>query len=167
LSIISNTTVISNFARIEQLGVLQALYGSIHLSVQVYDEIQQGLEEGYAFFAGLDQFVYPFVADGWIKLVSMRDHDELLFFGELPRGLHSGEASCIAIARYRNWTLLTDDQAARTCALGLGIRVSGTLGCLLLAAERELCTEKQANAYLKQMIHQGYRSPVHDLAVLH
>ena len=94
------------------------------------------------------------------------DEDELAFFGQLPRSLHSGEASCLAIAHHRGWTLLTDDQAARTKALELGIRVSGTLGCLVLATVRRHCTEDQANDYLRDVIEQGYRSPVADLATL-
>jgi predicted nucleic acid-binding protein len=166
LSVISNTTVISNFATIDQLGLLHLLYDTIHVSVQVYDEIRQGLDEGYSFCGGIDHLIHPFVPDGWSRLVSMRDQDEVPFFGKLPRGLHSGEASCLAIAHHRGWTLLTDDQAARIRALELGIRVSGTLGCLLLAVTRKHCTADQANGYLHDMMRQGYRSPVNDLVVL-
>jgi len=166
LNTISNTTVISNLASIGQLDLLRALYGTVYISVQVYDEIQQGLEEGYSFYVGMEPLIHPFSPDGWIRLISMSDKDELPFFGELPRGLHSGEASCLAIARYRSWTLLTDDQAARNKALELGIRVSGTIGCLILAVARKHCTAAQANDYLRDMVRQGYRSPVLDLAAL-
>jgi predicted nucleic acid-binding protein len=166
LNVISNTTVISNFASIDQLAFLHQLYDTLCIPVQVYDEIQQGLEEGYTFFADIDRFIHPLVSDGWIRLVSMRDQDEVQFFGQLPRGLHSGEASCLSIAYHRGWTLLTDDQAARTKAVELGIRVSGTLGCLVLAIERKLCTEPQANVLLGLMIRQGYRSPVKDITSL-
>ena len=46
MSVISNTTVISNFASIGQLDVLRQLYGSLAISIEVYHEIQVGLEEG-------------------------------------------------------------------------------------------------------------------------
>ncbi len=38
------------------------------------------------------------------------------------------------------------------------IRISGSLGCLMLAAERNICTLEQANIYLNEMVNQGYRS---------
>ncbi len=58
--------------------------------------------------------------------------------------------------------LLTDDRAARDEGNRLGIIVSGSVGCLVLAVERGLCTLEQANVWLGEMIRQGYRSPVND-----
>lgn len=42
MSVISNPTVISNFASIGQLDVLRQLFGSLAISTEVYDEIQEG-----------------------------------------------------------------------------------------------------------------------------
>lgn len=39
MSVISNTTVISNFASIGQLDVLRQLLGSLAISTEVYHEI--------------------------------------------------------------------------------------------------------------------------------
>jgi predicted nucleic acid-binding protein len=47
MSIIANMTTISNFACIERFDILKKLYSTMHISVEVYEEIQQGLEEGY------------------------------------------------------------------------------------------------------------------------
>ncbi len=166
MSIIANATVISNFASIAQLDLLRQLYGVLYLSTEVYEEIQAGLEEGYQFYTGIDQLVHPFAKEGWLRLTGMADEQELRLFGELPPRLQRGEASCLAIAHYRGWTLLTDDQAARKEAERLGIRISGTVGCLVLSVERDLCTLEQANIWLAEMIQQGYRSPVTDLTPL-
>lgn len=166
MSVISNTTVISNFASIGQLELLRRLYETLYISTQVHKEIQTGLEEGYKFYTGIDQLIHPFVAQGWIRLTSMSDEEELRTFGMLPSHLHQGEASCLAIAHNRGWTLLTDDQAARKQAISLGIRLSGTLGCLILAIERDLCALERANHWLSEMIRFGYRSPVAELTTL-
>jgi predicted nucleic acid-binding protein len=166
MSVISNTTVISNFASIGQLDLLRRLYGVLYISTQVYEEIQTGLAEGYKFYADIDQLVHPLVAQGWIRLTSLANEQELYLFGKLPPRLHQGEASCLAIAQSRGWTLLTDDRAARIQASNLGIRLSGTLGCLVLAVERGLCTPERANLWLSHMIQVGYRSPVADLTTL-
>jgi predicted nucleic acid-binding protein len=103
MSVITNTTTLSNFACIEQLDVLQQLYENINISVEVYGEIQQGLEEGYQFYAPLEKQIYPFEETGWVKLTNMIDEQEFRLLGELPKRLHLGEASSLAIAHHRDW----------------------------------------------------------------
>jgi predicted nucleic acid-binding protein len=166
MSVIANTTVISNFASIGQLDILRQLFGTLYIPIEVYDEIRIGLEEGYLFYAPIEQLVHPIVDEGWIRLTSMTHEEELRLYGGLPSRLHRGEASCLAIARYRSWNLLSDDHAARHEAGRRGVRVSGSVGCLVHAVERGLCTLQQANTWLGEMIQHGYRSPVMDLAPL-
>lgn len=166
MSVIANTTVVSNFACIEQLDILRQLYGTIYISIEVYEEIQTGLEEGYQFYASIENNIYPFSESGWIKLTSMIDNQEFRLFGEFPSRLHPGEASSLAIARHRGWLFLTDDMAARRQTKRLGVRLSGSLGGLVLAIERNICTLGQANFWLNRMIEQDYKSPVNDLTSL-
>lgn len=166
MSVIANTTVISNFASIGQLELLQPLYTTLYISTEVYVEVLDGIDEGYSFYAGIGSVLHPFSDSGWIHLTSVTGHEELRLFGAMPAHLHPGEASCIAISHYRGWQFLTDDLAARRFANNLGVRVSGTLGCLVLATERSLCGLGQANGWLTQMIRHGFRSPVLDLARL-
>jgi predicted nucleic acid-binding protein len=113
MNVITNTTVLSNFAAIGQLDLLRQLYGAIYIPIEVHEEVRAGLEEGYRFYAGIDRLVYPFAKKGWIRLTSVSDEREFRLLGELPRRLHQGEASCLAIARHRGWMLLTDDLTAR------------------------------------------------------
>ncbi len=88
MSVIANTTVISNFASINQLDLLRRLFGALYISIEVYEEIQRGLEEDYQFYARIDQLIYPFVDDGWIRLTSMADETEISLYGRLPSRLH-------------------------------------------------------------------------------
>jgi predicted nucleic acid-binding protein len=74
------------------------------------------------------------------KTTTLSHEQELRSFRELPARLHRGEMASLAIARHRGWLLLTDDRAARTEATRLGVPVSGSLGCLVLAIERHLCS---------------------------
>lgn len=166
MSVIANTTVISNFASIDRLELLHHLYTALYISTEVYAEIQQGAFEGYGFYSGIEQVIYPLAEDGWIHLASIAGDDELRLFSTLPTQLHPGEASCIAIAYGRSWQFLSDDRAARQAARKLAVNISGTVGCLALAVERNLCDLPQANGWLQAMIRQGFRSPVFDLAPL-
>jgi predicted nucleic acid-binding protein len=123
------------------------------------------LDEGYAFFAGIDRLVYPLNDDGWIHLSGLSG-EELRLFSGLPARLHKGEAACIAIAKCRGWQFLSDDLEARKYARQLDVRVSGTVGCLVLAIERDRCSLDEANEWLHAMLQRGFRSPVLDLTPL-
>lgn len=166
MSIISNTTVLSNFAAVNKVELLHQLYQRLYMPTAVYDEIRRGLDEGYAFYNALIGHVYPLNDNGWIHLTSVSGEVELRALARLPRKIHSGEAECLAIAKQRQWLLLTDDRAAREAAHAWGIPLSGTLGSLVLAVERSYCSLEQANTYLSLMIQQGYRSFVVDLSTL-
>ena len=166
MNIITNTTVISNFAAIGRLDLLCQLFGRLHIPTEVYQEIRRGLEEGYRFYEGIDQHIHPFVEDGWLYLISAGGEEELQHLKTLLQRLDQGEAACLAIAHHREWTLLTDDLAARKSAKCLGVPVSGSIGCLVLAVERRLCTLAEANDLLMQMIDHKYHAPVTDLTPL-
>jgi predicted nucleic acid-binding protein len=166
MSVISNTTVLSNFAAIDSLHRLRDLFEEVFLPTEVYQEIQRGLEEGYAFYSGVEEVLHPKKEDGWLRLTSLNNEEEVLIFSAMPGQLHAGEASCLAIARQRNWLFLTDDKAARRYAGDFKVAVSGTLGCLVLGIERNLWTLAEANDWLKRIIASGFHSPVADLAGL-
>jgi predicted nucleic acid-binding protein len=166
MSVIANTTVLSNFASIGQLDLLRQLFTTLYLSTEVYAEVQEGIDEGYSFYADVSPSIYPFADRGWLHLTSVAGDEELRLFGAMPAYLHRGEASSIAIARIRGWQFLTDDLAARRYALKLGVQVSGTLGCLVLAVEVGLYGLDEANAWLGLLIRSGFRSPVLELTQL-
>jgi predicted nucleic acid-binding protein len=165
MSVIANTTVLSNFAELGELEMLRRLYGEIHVSVEVYREVEAGLEEGYTFYAEIPRLVDPDSSESWIRLTSLTEK-ELLLLPSIPTRLHAGEASSLAIARSRGWLFLTDDKAARRYGSGCGIVLSGTLGCLISGIRRDLWTLARANECLAQIIEFGFFAPVADLADL-
>jgi predicted nucleic acid-binding protein len=72
MSIISNTTVLSNFASIGQLDVLRRLYQILHIPTEVYEEISAGLEEGYRFYQDVMPAIHPFSEAGcWKKRMNI------------------------------------------------------------------------------------------------
>lgn len=75
MTIISTTTVLSNVARIGELGLLRQLFGTLAMPTEVYAEIQQAQAEGYAFFDGIEAQIAPFVPDGWLELVTMGEEE--------------------------------------------------------------------------------------------
>jgi len=160
MSIIANTTIVSNFAAIDHLHLLATRFDTLYISDQVYEEIQLGFRQGYDFYSGLDQQIYPFNSNGWLCLTALNGSGEFETFGELLGTLHSGEASSLSIAYHRGWTFLTDDKAARKTGKALGISISGTLGVLLSLVKDNLVSLQTADVALQQMIKTGYYSPV-------
>lgn len=166
MNAITNTTTLSNFATINQLALLRQLFSTLYLPTEVYEEISIGLAEGYQFYEGIKEFIYPLNPDGWLKLTSFANDVELQELANLPNTLHAGESACLAIARHRHWLFLTDDRVARQVAKQWRIPLSGSIGYLVMAVEQKHCPLSIANKYLQQMIESGYYSPYSDLSPL-
>ncbi|MEJ2737118.1 MAG: hypothetical protein P8189_26750 [Anaerolineae bacterium] len=124
---LTNTTVVSNFAAVGHLDLLKQVHGRLYMPNQVYEEILDGLEEGYKFYNVIEGQIYPLAETGWIELVSLIHDEEIRIFQSLPRRLHHGEAACLAIAQHRNWAFLTDDKLAKVGAVSEHHRL-GNLG---------------------------------------
>ena len=163
MPVIANTTIISNFASLEALNLLQHCWPDLHISEQVFTEIQTGLEQGYTFYAGIERILFPLTEDGWLKLTSMQTEAERIQYGKLLGKLHHGEASCLAIAHEGNWKFLTDDKAARRAGKRLQIPISGTLGSLVRLIKQEQLLFDEAEDMLKKFIADGYYAPVTSL----
>lgn len=73
MTVITNTTVLSNFARIGELELLRQLFGELAVPTEVYAEIEEAQAEGYTFFDGIEEQIAPFSTDGWLKLVTMTE----------------------------------------------------------------------------------------------
>ncbi len=74
-----------------------------------------------------------------------------------PKGLHSGEISCIlSVINGKADTVLTDDNLARKYCKREGIEVHGTVFVLVLAVKEKILTLDQAENILKEMKEKGY-----------
>jgi predicted nucleic acid-binding protein len=164
MTIISNTSVLINFAAIGRLDVLPEIYETLYIPVEVFAELEAGVAEGYSFLVPLVQAIVPPADQGWLQQTILADAGELRLMSTMPAGLHRGEAACLAIAGQRAWLFLTDDRAARAEARRREIRVSGSIGCLVRAIESGVASLSDANSWLAAMIANGYYTPVTDLA---
>ncbi|OGC02499.1 hypothetical protein A2V82_02050 [candidate division KSB1 bacterium RBG_16_48_16] len=161
---IANTTVISNFSFVGGLEVLEKLFSVVYITPEVREEIIRGLQEGYPFLeSALKQIK---ISRGWLRLVAFETEEEQANYYQFCIKLHSGEASCLAIAKNRNWLLLTDDQAARKLAKSSRMELSGTIGILALAAKQEIISVAEADDLLAGMVKGNYRSPVASISEL-
>jgi len=163
MPVLVDTVVLSNLAAAKCLDLLRTLHDTAYVASGVYEEIQQGIQEGYAFLEVVDDAF----TSGVLHLVTLDPEQEWRLYRTMPHYLHRGEAMSLAIASSRGWRFLTDDWAARRYARQINVSSSGTLGLLLYAVQQGEATVEQANAWLQTMIDRAhYRSPVTDLRLL-
>ncbi len=126
---ISNTTPLINFAQIGRRDLLEELFGKITVPAAVVEELS---EKGTLF---------PKIHDVWeSEFISVCENaSPSPHLIEFEREIHFGEAHCLALALQRPQTrLILDDVAARNAAQRHGLRMTGTLGCLLIAKRKGL-----------------------------
>lgn len=128
MTIVSNTSPITNLAGIGKLDLLHQLYGTVTIPQAVYNEI-----------AGIGRSV-PGTLEVqtlfWIATQSVTDLDQVT---SLRTALDQGEAEAIALALELNAELLLiDESPGRAIARQYGINITGVLGVLLEAKRRGL-----------------------------
>jgi hypothetical protein len=128
--VVSNTTPLIGTAIIGRFDILRALFGQITIPKAVYNEIVAGINK-----PGADE-THQAVENGWIKIATVPPDNTL---NTLKIDLDEGEAEAISLALHQNAALLLiDERKARAKAIGLGIRITGTIGVLLLARKANL-----------------------------
>jgi predicted nucleic acid-binding protein len=149
---IADTTVLNNFAQVRHPRLLRVVLPDLAAPTDVLAELSRGEKLG----------AVPRSDWSWLQILELTEA-ERQDARDISRILDPGEAACIAVARSRDLTLLTDDLRARRLARSFGIRVSGTVGILsALVSQGEISLE-QADALLADMREHGYRSPVESL----
>ncbi len=151
-----NTTVLSNFAYIDQVELLAGLSGICAVPV-VREELRTGVDDYPYLQSALD------VLDVDIPVVSISDtvaNREAVVTSRLD----PGEAQAFALADAHDGRLLTDDGDARSFAKDQGVTVVGSVGVLLAAIDAGLVGESTADDWLSTWIDEiGYYVPHRDI----
>ncbi len=122
--VVSNSTPLIALSRINKFGLLREYFGEIHIPEEVFDEVVtrggnlSGAEEA--------------ASAEWIKVGNVGNK---IAVESLSITLDRGEAEAILLAREKDALLIIDDGDGRRTAESLGLKITGTLGILLLAHE--------------------------------
>ncbi len=154
--VLLDNTVLSNFALVRQLQLLQQILG--HRAATVAQVIAE-----YARGVALRRV--PATGWEWLTIYSLTN-DELNMYQALLRRVNAGEAACLALAYTRKLSLVTDDRDARQLAVQYGIAKTGTIGILVESVRMNALLLSQANEVLRHMIAVGYRCPLDKLDTL-
>jgi uncharacterized protein len=126
--IVSNTSPISNLAGIEQLHILQKIYHQIIIPQAVYDELTH---------QGAGKVVNNAVKNAdWLKVQSVNNRSMVK---QLENKINVGEAEAITLALELNAKqLIIDERLGRREAKNLGLKITGVLGVLVIAKQRNI-----------------------------
>ncbi len=152
--ILIDNTVLSNFALVGELILLEDYcQGKGATTDYVLTEFEIGVKDGIFINTKLD----------WLKKLVSIDVKEQSFFETLSKRLGKGESSCLAIAIYRGYDLLSDDMTVRKIAMREGVRLSGSIGVLLELIRIDRITLEKGNTILRGFVKHGYFSPLDNL----
>ena len=129
--IVADASPLIVLAKLQRLGLLNALYGEVLMGSVVKAET---IDEGRAVHAlGVEQIEVA-MEDGWLQTVRLtaKERDLMHRLTERSR-LDHGEAEAIALASVRGLRLVVDDKEARSVAAAAGVEHVGTAGTLLEA----------------------------------
>lgn len=126
--IVSDTSCIGYLIQIEQLNLLQTIYGEIIIPTAVNTEILNLENKGHN--------LSEYRSSTWIKtyqpgnLSNIKNYEYLLDKGEL-------EAISLAI-EIKADLLIIDEKLARTIAISIGFEITGLIGILITAKNKGL-----------------------------
>lgn len=115
--VVSNSSPLIGLPQIQQLDLLEKLFGSVTIPPAVAQEVAPSVK-----------------LPGWINIIPL---SQPVATRVLATSLGPGESEAISLAMdLGNCQIILDDRAARRLAQSLGLAVIGTLG-ILLAAKRQ------------------------------
>jgi hypothetical protein len=136
--VISNSTPLIALAKINKLSLLKEYFGEIHIPEEVYDEV---VRRGSS-LAGSAEVA----SCNWITRAQVTNR---LAVEALCISLDKGEAEAIVLASEKKGLLIIDDGDGRKAARQLGLKITGTIGVLLLASNDGKLDLKSALSELK------------------
>lgn len=158
-----DTVTLANFALSGSFHLVQERYGrSLLVTEPVRTELAAGRARGYTQL----ETVESALAAGEIAPAGPMTAVESELFAQLLQSLGSGEASCIAFARYRGGVVATDDRAGRSVCSHYGVPVTGTIGVLTALCRDGALSAQAADAALSRMVETGFYSPVRRISDL-
>jgi uncharacterized protein len=128
LIVVSDSTPISELAKVGCLWLLRALFGKVLIPMEVYGELTAGSHPAIA----------SVVSSDWITVHPIGNQQEVQDLHDRT-SLGSGECAAIVLAEEQDSIyILMDDRLGRREATSRGLEVLGSIGILLQAKEKGL-----------------------------
>lgn len=146
--ILSDTNILSTFAKISQLSLLIRLFARDHMGVvpAVYEELQEGLSQGYVSLKA----VVELIQQGQIVLLAP-SAQEIFEKDALPGSFDAGERETIAVAKSRGYKILTNETHAKNWCKRTGVGYWDLPGVLRALWRTNLLTKEEVRRLIEQI----------------
>ncbi|WP_457641817.1 DUF3368 domain-containing protein [Persephonella sp.] len=139
--VVSNTTPLLSFIKLNRLDILQEIYQRIYIPEAVYKEIETGKGKYYKDIS----------KENWIIIKKVKNKNLVEKYTEF---IDIGEVEAIALSlEIKANLLLIDDRKGRTIAEKENINITGTVGILIKA--KKLGIIKEIKPYIYELIEKG------------
>ncbi|MBI4596591.1 MAG: hypothetical protein HY730_09505 [Candidatus Tectomicrobia bacterium] len=146
--ILSDTNILSTFAKIQELCLLVRLFGGERIGIvpAVFEELQNGVTEGYVALKP----VIENIEKSQIDLV-LPGTDEILEKATLPKSFDEGERETIAVAKSRAYAILTNERLIKNWCNKAGIKCFDLPAILSALWRTELLTKEGVQELCRQI----------------
>ena len=146
--VLSDTNILSTFAKIQELPLLIRVFGGEGIGVvpAVYEELQTGVRKGYVALGTVAELI----RQGQIGLV-VPSAEEIREKGALPSSFDEGERETIAISASRAYKILTNERLVKNWCKRIGIRYWDLPGILRAFWRMNFLTKEQARNLITQI----------------
>lgn len=126
--VVSNTTPLSELAKVGKMYLLRDIFGQVIIPQQVYDEVTTGNHPA----------VEQVRSATWLEIRTVSDEQKVINL-QRQTSLDRGESAAIVLAEELNaQRLLIDEWAGREVAKARNLPIIGTVGILLIAKQQGL-----------------------------
>ncbi len=154
---ISNSSPLIIFGKINQLELLKKVFKNIVISESVYKEVvEKGKEKNASESFLIDDYIK--IGKFEVKRLSKKFKERTNALFKIYRSLDYGEAETIGLAlQEKEKNVLIDEKIARDVAKLHGLFPLGTLGILLLAFKKKLIKEKEVEKLVNEILLTDFR----------
>ena len=139
--VISDTSCLIAFTNSNKLDVLKNTFSNIEVPPDVKREYE---------------IEYHNILPDWIKVKKPKDIE---WVNKLKLNFGKGESEAIVLAKEeKNSLIVLDDLDARNYAIDIGLNVTGTLGILIRAKEKDIINLNEAKDVINTMKHNKFRA---------
>lgn len=146
--ILSDTNVLSTFAKIDRLALLVRLFEHAQIGVvpAVYEELRAGVTSGY----GALQSAITLIEQGQIALLAPTAQ-EIFEKDALPDSFDAGERETVAVAKARGYQVLTNETQVKNWCKRAGMEYWDLPGVLRALWRMDFLTKEQARELIAQI----------------
>ncbi len=153
---IADSSVLIIFAKINKLDLLNELYGTVHITGGIFDEI---VTKGLLIDAPDSKILKEFVENK--KIIVLKLHERHIALAKHLRKVYQlgiGESESLSLSLQKGEkTVLLDELKARKIFRLYGLKAIGSLRVLVEAYNKNLVKDNELRSIVDQMVKHGFR----------